>query len=128
MRIRSIVAWRPVSALIAGVVSSLFIAATPSNSTYDGFWAVDVIVQKGTCQDGFSFPIRVSDGTIVYNGQVQIIATGKIAPNGQVDAIFNRNNEALRASGRLSRDSGVGTWSAPSRDCGGRWEARKQTG
>ena len=126
MLLHSIGSWRLFPALIAAVLSSVLLAAAPSAATFDGFWAVDVIVQKGSCQDGFSFPIRVSDGTIVYNGQVQIVVTGKIAPNGQVDAVFNRNNQALRASGRVNQDSGAGTWSAPSRDCGGRWEARKQ--
>lgn len=128
MRLCSRFSRRRIPALIAGAISGLLVAAAPPNSRYDGFWAVDVIVQTGTCSNGFSFPIRVSNGTIVYNGQVQVVATGNIAPNGQITAVFNHNNEALRASGRISQDTGVGTWSAPSRECSGRWEARKQQG
>ena len=113
-------------------VSAFVIAAAPALgredqplSAYDGNWAVEVTVQRGACQDGLSLPIKVSNGTIAYNGLINIAATGRVRADGNIDATFTRNNEAMSASGRIGPERGSGEWIAPSRSCAGRWQARK---
>jgi hypothetical protein len=118
------------SAIAAALLATpLPLAAQSARSagTFDGQWAVDVIVVRGTCEQGYSFPVRVRGGSIVYAGQVDIKATGTVGRDGRVAARFTRAKETLSASGRLAARSGAGTWTAPSRDCSGRWEARKES-
>lgn len=115
-------------ACLAGwmIASGPAAAAPRSAPSFDGQWAVDVIVLRGTCEEGYSFPVRVARGNIVYAGQVDINATGRVGRDGRVTARFTRRGETLTASGRLSGSSGAGTWTAPSRSCTGRWQARKE--
>jgi hypothetical protein len=123
MRVHALVV---AAALLAATPAAAAKSATSSPGAFDGQWAVDVIVLRGSCEQGYSFPVRVSGGRIVYAGQVDINATGSVGRDGRVTARFTRRHETLSASGRLTaRGGGGGVWRAPSRDCSGRWEARK---
>lgn len=117
-------------AIAAAFLAASLIADTPPIAAkpvgaFDGHWAVDVIVLRGDCQQGYSFPVRVEGGTIAYAGQFDIDATGRIGHDGRVIARFRLGAEALNASGRLMATSGSGVWRTSSQACFGRWEARK---
>lgn len=104
---------------------SMTAGPAPASGPHDGQWEVAVEVQRGACDQGFVFPIRVEDGAIRYVGEIDITATGKVGRDGRLNVRFTRQAESVSVSGRLTGGSGSGVWTAPSRDCAGRWQARR---
>ncbi len=111
--------------LALGLALSLTAGPALAAGPHDGQWEVEVVVQRGACDQGFVFPIQVDDGAIRYAGEIDITATGKVGRDGRLNVRFTRQAESVSVSGRLSGGSGGGVWTAPSRDCAGRWQARK---
>lgn len=94
-------------------------SAGGGGSSFDGVWAY---VGIGTnCQGTGSGTIRISGGrVIVPNG------SGTVASNGAYHAhAVGNDGVPLTASGRLSANSGSGTYMRAD-GCGGRWSATRQ--
>jgi hypothetical protein len=117
-----------VLSLVAAVAAGPDAAAKSRVHSFDGQWTVDLIVINGICPQGYAFPVRLDGSRVVYGGHANVAATGAVAGSGRISASFARQGETLRASGRLVRNSGTGVWRSrsPSRNCSGRWEARRE--
>jgi len=122
-------------ALLAAAVA---LAATPSlaasavlasTSTmagphYDGLWSVSVVTEKGTCDRGYRYPIRISNGVLVNAGSAAFTITGKVAPSGSIVVTVSHGSSSATGFGRLAGDLGGGTWSGG--ECSGTWTAERR--
>jgi hypothetical protein len=113
-------------ALLAAVAVLAVPAASHAATTYDGGWSVEVITDKGSCDRAYRFPVRVENGRITYTGQAATTATGGVTGRGQVKARFVHGQDMLDATGRLFAERGAGSWTSPSRQCSGRWNAERR--
>jgi hypothetical protein len=114
------------AALATGVLA--LSAPAAAQGGFDGAWAVDVNVTRGDCGDeGRSFPVRVQGGRITYAGNLDLNASGQIAPDGRITARFSRGSDSLSANGRAQGSTASGRWTSPSRNCSGTFRARRSS-
>lgn len=100
-------------------------AATPR---YDGDWSVLVVTEKGTCDRGYRYPIRVQNGQVLYRGEAGISISGRVEDNGRVRVTIGRGDQSASGSGRLSGEQGSGRWEgrSPTSECSGSWRAERR--
>ena len=57
-------------ALFAFIAAAATLTSTTSFAMprYDGLWSVSVVTQKGDCDPGYRYPIRISNGALVNAG------------------------------------------------------------
>ena len=107
----------------AAPVSSAHAAA------HDGNWSVLVVTEKGNCDRGYRYEVKVADGLVRYSGDAAVGLNGTVAPNGAVSVVISANGKgAASGSGRLTANSGSGTWrgNGNGNECAGRWEAERR--
>jgi hypothetical protein len=99
-------------------------------ASFDGDWSVVIITEAGDCDRAYRYPVRVVNGAIKYEGEAGITISGRVGPDGKLNASVQRGEQRADGSGRLSQTSGTGKWSGKSRtsQCSGRWEAEKREG
>jgi hypothetical protein len=86
--------------------------------SFDGAW---VVVSVGTtCSGNSTTAVVVSSGKIIGQG-----VSGRVSPNGAVNAVGNSNGVTVISTGRISSRSGSGSF-RQSDGCVGRWTASKQ--
>ena len=92
---------------------------------HDGIWAVSIITEKGTCDRGYRYQFRVTNGHVTYDGDSAINLDGTVAPDGATQVSIKFGNRGASGTGHLSADSGAGVWhgTGASGSCAGRWEA-----
>ena len=117
-----IVATRALRAMVAALV-----AATPAvaKSKYDGTWSVLIITEKGTCDRGYRYPVRIVNGTVQYAGEASFDVSGRVAANGAVTVSVSKAGMVANGSGRLGDTAGSGSWQAG--NCSGVWEAERRS-
>ncbi|KRQ95739.1 hypothetical protein CQ12_03960 [Bradyrhizobium jicamae] len=86
--------------------------------SFDGAWVVNSV--GTTCSGSSRNAVVVSSGRIIGQG-----VSGRVSPNGAVNAINNSSGVTATSVGRLSGRSGSGTF-RQSDGCSGRWTASKQ--
>lgn len=108
-----------------------FTGSTPALATsFDGDWSVVIITEAGDCDRAYRYPIRVVNGAIKYGGEAGISISGRVGPDGKLNASVQRGEQRADGTGHLSQTGGAGKWSGKSRtsQCSGRWEAEKREG
>ncbi len=121
---------RAVCALVAAsanFAASAGVAAT-SNSTqprYDGVWSVSIVTEKGTCDRGYRYPIRIANGVLANAGDAAFTITGKVAPTGSITVTVSHGSSSASGSGRLAGSIGEGMWSGG--ECSGTWTAERRS-
>jgi hypothetical protein len=97
-------------------------------SSFDGRWSVLVITEAGDCDRAYRYPVEIMNGRITYAGDVNIDLAGRVDRNGRLSASIRRADQSAKGSGRLSGNSGSGTWTgqSPTMQCSGRWEAERR--
>ena len=113
-------------ALFAVVAASATIATTSSFAvpSYDGLWSVSIVTEKGTCDRGYRYPIRITNGVLANAGTVNVAIVGKVQPTGAITVSVSAAGKNANGSGRLSGDLGEGHWSGG--DCSGTWTAERR--
>jgi hypothetical protein len=113
-------------ALFAFVAASATIATTSTFAVpaYDGLWSVSIVTEKGTCDRGYRYPIRISNGVLANAGDVAVNIAGKVMPTGAVTVVVSAAGKSANGSGRLSGNLGEGSWSGG--DCSGTWTAERR--
>jgi len=126
------------SKLIAGLLGLALTAAAPAlisparAANFDGTWSVLIITQSGDCDRAYRYPVRIANGRVVYNPDPgfggSFTISGGVSPAGAVRVSVRRGNQAANGTGRLSGNSGGGTWrgSSPSQRCSGSWTAERR--
>ena len=121
------------SSLISGALFTLVAASATVASTstyavpaYDGLWSVSIVTEKGDCDRGYRYPIRIQNGALANAGSVTAITiNGKVQPTGAITVIVSSGSKSATGSGRLSGDLGEGRWSGG--ECSGSWTAERRT-
>jgi hypothetical protein len=113
-------------AVASTVVAGAFLASSASFALprYDGLWSVSIVTEKGDCDRGYRYPVRISNGTLANAGDTVFTITGKVAGSGAVTVSVSAGGRSAIGSGRLAGNMGVGSWSGGA--CSGSWSAERR--
>jgi hypothetical protein len=113
-------------ALVAA--SATLTASATSNAAvprYDGMWSVSIVTEKGDCDRGYRYPIRISHGVLANGGSDPFTITGNVTPSGAIVVTVSAGNKSAIGSGRLAGNNGGGHWQGGS--CSGTWSAERRS-
>jgi hypothetical protein len=115
-----------VTAIASAVMASAILASTAAIAvpSYDGLWSVSIVTEKGDCDRGYRYPVRISNGTLANAGDTAITITGKVAGSGAITVTVSAGGRSATGSGRLAGKVGMGSWSGGS--CSGSWSAERR--
>jgi hypothetical protein len=112
------------SAMLAGAA---LVGPSPAAfaAVHDGTWSVLIITEKGECDRGYRYEVKVANGQISYAGNAGVDMAGTVAPDGALKVSIKLGEKGASGTGRLSMRSGAGVWRGigASGSCAGRWEA-----
>src|SRR6516225_324449 len=102
-----------------------FASAAQARSAYDGSWDLIFVTQRGACDATYNFSVNITDGIVTHPNLVKF--RGTVARSGAVRASVTVQDKFASGSGRLSSNSGRGTWSgySGSARCSGYWTAQR---
>jgi hypothetical protein len=111
-------------ALIAA--AAIFTTATSSFALprYDGLWSVSIVTEKGDCDRGYRYPIRISNGQLANAGDTAFTISGKVGDTGAITVTVSAAGKSANGSGRLAGAMGGGSWTGGS--CSGSWTAERR--
>lgn len=111
-------------ATAAGCLVALSSAAQ-ARSAYDGSWDLVFVTQRGTCDPTYNFSVNINDGVVTHPNLVRF--KGYVARSGTVRAEVTVQDKFASGLGRLSSNSGRGTWRgySGSAHCSGYWTAQR---
>ena len=115
----------------ASVLALVTVGATattaPARTPYDGAWSVLIVTQSGSCDRAYRYGIQIINGNVTYDGGA-VSMSGRVAGNGAVRVVVSSSNASASGSGRLSRNTGRGSWAGRSGNdaCSGYWEAERR--
>jgi hypothetical protein len=115
--------------LSAAAVAGCMLAppALAQTNRFDGNWSVEVVTQQGACDRAYRYAVIIQNGQARYGGPEQFNVSGRVQSNGTVSASISRGQDRANVRGRLSGNSGTGTWSTSGgRVCSGNWNAEKR--
>jgi hypothetical protein len=104
-------------------------APQPSQGPHDGPWAIEIITEHGACDPLYRYYVVVEGRAVrlrSMTGETSPATMGLVRPDGRVDATLGQADDPVNVTGRLAGGSGAGVWSAPARQCTGRWNAHKR--
>jgi hypothetical protein len=117
-------------AITSTVVASAIIASTASFALprYDGLWSVSIVTEKGDCDRGYRYPVRISNGALANAGDTMITITGKVAGTGAITVTVTAGGKSATGSGRLAGNIGMGSWTGSwtGGSCSGSWTAQRR--
>jgi hypothetical protein len=97
-------------------------------AAYDGLWSVLIITEKGTCDRGYRYAVRIKSGRVGHadpaNSSFRI--SGSVAGGGAARVSVARGNQSASGSGRLSHNGGAGRWKSSKGECSGIWQAERR--
>jgi hypothetical protein len=104
------------------------IGTAHAGTSFDGAWSVVITTDRGTCDPANRLSIDIRDGILQYIGDSAVLIRGRVASNGLVQVRVGSGNLRASGSGRLSANSGTGTWrgSNSASSCTGRWSAERR--
>jgi hypothetical protein len=99
-----------------------------ANAALDGNWSVLIITEKGECDRGYRYEVKVANGHVSYAGDASLDMNGTITPAGLVKVSIRLGSKGADGIGHLSGQSGAGTWhgAGGNSTCAGRWEAERR--
>ncbi len=115
-------------ALLAfALYGSFNFAVTPTRAlpAYDGLWSVLIVTEKGDCDRGYRYPIRITRGVLSNAGGNDFTIIGKVALTGLIQVTVSRGGASASGVGRLAGNLGGGSWSGAS--CSGTWTAERRS-
>jgi hypothetical protein len=115
------------AAVLTGIVTMAVPPSTALAAGHDGTWTVLVLTEKGSCDRGYRYDVRVSGGQLKYQGTAPVDLAGTVAASGSVKVSIRVGDQGASGSGRLSANTGAGTWHGigANGSCAGRWEAER---
>jgi hypothetical protein len=114
--------------LIANVIGCaclMLATAAEARTSYDGPWNLVFVTQRGSCDPTYNFSVNINDGVVTHPNLVKF--RGSVGRSGAVRASVTVHEKYASGSGKLTRDSGGGTWSghAEGGRCSGYWTAQR---
>ena len=114
-------------AAVLGSAATLKIALSATTATrFDGSWTATLITQSGECERSGQATGQILNGALVYPGG-GITVSGHVNADGELSGRISSGPYYVTGSGRLTGNSGSGTWQAvgPSGPCSGIWNAKR---
>jgi hypothetical protein len=113
-------------AMASTIMASAILASTASLAVprYDGLWSVSIVTEKGDCDRGYRYPVRISNGTLANAGDTMFTITGQVVGSGAVTVTVSAGGKSATGSGRLAGNIGVGSWTGGA--CSGSWSAERR--
>ncbi|HEY2138342.1 MAG TPA: hypothetical protein VGH49_20825 [Xanthobacteraceae bacterium] len=106
-------------------VAATAIAPVQANGNFDGKWSVVIVTTKGDCDRAYRYPIAINGASLINAGDTAFDISGKVQGNGAVTVKVSYGDKSAMGSGRLTSDSGSGSWSGGS--CAGVWTAERRS-
>jgi hypothetical protein len=112
--------------LAATAIAASSMASTASFALprYDGLWSVSIVTQKGDCDPGYRYPVRITNGTLSNAGDSNFTVSGKVGSTGAITVTVSAAGKSAKGSGRLAGDAGMGSWIGGA--CSGTWTAERR--
>src|SRR5687768_16893025 len=80
----------------------------PASGGFDGLWSVLIITEKGGCDRGYRYAVRIRGSRVGHadpaNSSFRI--AGNISGGGAIRVSVARGNQSANGSGRMSRNAG----------------------
>ncbi len=111
------------AALVAGA-AALMTTTSYAGPRYDGLWSVLVVTEKGDCDAGYRYPIRIENGKLANAGDNAFTIAGAVAPTGAITVTVSAAGKSATGLGRLDANEGGGHWTGGS--CSGSWTAERR--
>jgi hypothetical protein len=95
----------------------------------DGSWAIEVMTERGDCERVYRYYVVVSGNAVHLRspfGETSQAPVGLMRKDGRIDVTIGQADDPVSVKGQLGAASGGGNWSAPARNCAGRWSASKR--
>jgi len=108
-----------------GACSALSFASSAHAAPFDGSWSVLVVTRNGSCGPSYRYGITIYNGVVSGSGAASV--SGRVKQNGSVSVSVAGAAGNAYGAGRLSRNSGGGSWRGrgPSGTCSGSWTAQR---
>lgn len=114
--------------LLAAALSGGLATPVKAQAAYDGLWSVLIITEKGTCDRGYRYAIRIKGGKVMHadpaNSSFRI--NGRVGGNGAAQVSVSRGDQSANGTGRINRDVGAGRWKSAKGECSGTWQAERR--
>jgi hypothetical protein len=107
-------------------VACFSLIATPTRAlpAYDGLWSVSIVTEKGDCDRGYRYPIRITRGVLSNGGDTGFTIAGNVGPTGVIRVTVSHGSASATGVGRLAGNMGSGSWIGGS--CLGTWSAERR--
>jgi hypothetical protein len=107
----------------AGAVSLAF-----ASTSYVGNWSVVITTRVGACDPTSRFRLQITNGAVVNGAANDVDVRGKVGRDGSVSVSVHSGEAYAVASGRLSGETGSGTWKGQGSNgvCEGTWTAERR--
>jgi hypothetical protein len=112
------------AAVVCAACSGLGVKSIQALPRYDGLWSVSIVTERGDCDRGYRYPIRITNGRLANAGDSGFTIAGMVGPTGLVSVIVSHGNASARGVGRLTGSLGSGSWRSAS--CSGSWTAERR--
>lgn len=113
-------------AIASTIIATAIMASTASFAVprYDGLWSVSIVTEKGDCDRGYRYPIRISNGMLANAGDSTFTITGRVVDGGAITVTVSGGGKSATGSGRLAGNMGGGSWIGGT--CSGSWSAERR--
>jgi hypothetical protein len=122
---------RRAPALVGAGAAATFTFAGPllAQARHDGSWAIEIVTERGPCERLYRYYVEVEGQAVrlrSMTGETSPATMGLVGADGRIKATLGQAGDPVNVTGRLAATSGTGVWSAPARQCTGRWSAHKR--
>lgn len=97
-----------------------------SEKAFDGVYTVDIETTVGECEKSRQIMMAIANGHVAATDDPSIQSSGMIDTHGSVSLAFKKDADITHVGGHMKGKAGVGTWSSPTRQCGGSWRAARR--
>jgi hypothetical protein len=122
---------RSVTRILAGfaLATATLLGATLAKASpaFDGNWSVLIVTEKGNCDRGYRYPVKISNGAVGYAGEASFNISGKVGDNGAITVTVGQGDKSALGTGTLSGNSGTGAWKTGVGECSGKWTAERRS-
>ncbi len=118
------------AAFLLGTICGLALPGTArAQAPHDGSWAIEVVTERGGCEQLYRYYVVVQGDAVRLRspfGETAQAPVGALRKDGRIDVTIGQADDPVSVKGQLGAASGGGNWTAPARNCAGRWSAHKR--
>ncbi len=118
---------RTLTAFAIGTAAVIGAGMAKAAPAYDGNWSVLIVTEKGDCDRGYRYPVRITNGKVGYAGEASFSVKGEVNDKGAITVIVSRGDKSARGAGMLVGASGSGAWKTGGGECSGQWTAERRS-